>query len=96
MPCVTPQDVSIQNRLIKQHSIKIFVYNKQVTDSLTNSFLSKAKAEKIPVVGVYETMPTGDSYQSWMLTSINSCPSSISGHGRNIWMPAPTTGCRKR
>ncbi|UEP59425.1 zinc ABC transporter substrate-binding protein [Acidithiobacillus ferriphilus] len=72
-----PQDVSIQNRLIKQHSIKIFVYNKQVTDSLTNSFLSKAKAEKIPVVGVYETMPTGDSYQSWMLTETNALRNAV-------------------
>ncbi|CDQ09341.1 ABC-type metal ion transporter, periplasmic subunit (fragment) [Acidithiobacillus ferrivorans] len=72
-----PQDVSIQNQLIKHHKIKAFVYNKQVTNSLTASFLSKAKAENIPVVGVYETMPTGDSYQSWMLTETNALRNAV-------------------
>ncbi|MHB1321778.1 MAG: metal ABC transporter solute-binding protein, Zn/Mn family [Acidithiobacillus ferrivorans] len=72
-----PQDVSIQNQLIKHHNVKIFVYNKQVTNSLTASFLSKAKAENIPAVGVYETMPTGDSYQSWMLTETNALRNAV-------------------
>ncbi|MHB1281321.1 MAG: metal ABC transporter solute-binding protein, Zn/Mn family [Acidithiobacillus sp.] len=72
-----PQDVSIQNQLIKHHQIKIFVYNQQVTDSLTASFLSKAKAENIPVVGVYETMPRGYSYQSWMLAEANALRNAV-------------------
>ncbi len=64
----SPQDVSFQDDLFKQHKVKAFLYNQQVTDSLTASFLSLAEQEGIPVVGVYETMPSpGYDYQSWMV-----------------------------
>jgi len=62
-----PQDVTAQNSLFTTHQAKIFVYNQQVTDPLTQSFLALAHANQIPVVGVYETMPTGINYQDWML-----------------------------
>jgi zinc/manganese transport system substrate-binding protein len=62
------QDVAIQRDLFTQHKVKVFLYNQQVTDSLTGSFISLARANGIPVVGVYETMPEpGYHYQSWMM-----------------------------
>ncbi|MBU2739960.1 zinc ABC transporter solute-binding protein [Acidithiobacillus sp. ATCC 19703] len=72
-----PQDVSIQNQLFKNHQVKVFLYNQQVTDSLTASFLNNAKAAHIPVVGVYETMPTGYTYQSWMLAEVNALRAAV-------------------
>ncbi len=67
----SPQDVTTQNALFSGHKVKVFVYNQQVTDSLTQSFLNLAKQNGIPVVGVYETMPTpGYTYQSWMLAEV--------------------------
>jgi zinc/manganese transport system substrate-binding protein len=76
-----PQNVSIQDGLFSGHKVKAFVYNQQVTDSLTASFLSKAKAEGIPVVGVYETMPTpGYDYQSWMLAEVNALTKAVADH----------------
>ncbi|HEX3387913.1 MAG TPA: zinc ABC transporter substrate-binding protein [Streptosporangiaceae bacterium] len=63
-----PQYVSLQNGLFSGHKVKVFLYNQQVTDSLTASFLAAAHRNGIPVVGVYETMPEpGYNYQSWML-----------------------------
>ena len=35
----SPQDVSLEDGLFAQHKVKVFVYNQQVTDSLTASFL---------------------------------------------------------
>ena len=35
----------------------MFVYNQQVTDTLTQSPVALAEQNHIPVVGVYETMP---------------------------------------
>ena len=68
-----PQDVTHQNNLFAQHLVKVFVYNQQVTDSLTDTFLSAAQRAGIPVVGVYETMPTpGYDYQTWMLAEVNA------------------------
>jgi zinc/manganese transport system substrate-binding protein len=68
-----PQDVTLQNALFTSHRVKAFVYNQQVTDSLTQSFLEAAKRAGVPVVGVYETMPTpGYDYQSWMLAEVQA------------------------
>lgn len=77
-----PQDVSIQNRLFSAHRVKVFVYNQQVTDTLTQSFESTATADHIPVVGVYETMPLGYSYQRWMLTEVQALRNAVA-HGRS-------------
>ncbi len=35
-----PQDISLQNNLFKDHKVKVFLYNQQVTDTLTQSFLA--------------------------------------------------------
>ena len=68
-----PQNVSLEERLFAGHHVKAFVYNQQVTDALTASFLASAEHVGIPVVGVYETMPTpGYDYQSWMLAEVNA------------------------
>ncbi len=39
----SPQDVSLQDSLFSGHKVKAFVYNQQVTDSLTESFLTQAR-----------------------------------------------------
>jgi zinc/manganese transport system substrate-binding protein len=73
-----PQYVSLQQGLFSKHKVKAFLYNQQVTDSLTGSFLSDAKKAGIPVVGVYETMPTpGYDYQSWMLAEVRALTKAV-------------------
>jgi len=68
-----PQAVTLEDSLFSKHLVKAFVYNQQVTDTLTASFLAEAKRDGVPVVGVYETMPTpGYDYQSWMLAEVNA------------------------
>ena len=74
----SPQDVTKQNSLFTDHKVKVFVYNQQVTDALTQSFLNLARKNSIPVVGVYETMPTpGFTYQSWMLAEVNALEKAV-------------------
>ena len=72
-----PQAVTQQDSLLSRHLVKVVVYNQQVTDSLTASFLSAAKNHGIPVVGVYETMPTGYTYQSWMLAEVTALQKAV-------------------
>ncbi|MCB8880717.1 zinc ABC transporter substrate-binding protein [Acidisoma cellulosilytica] len=73
-----PQDVTKQNALLKNGAVKVFLYNQQVTDPLTQSFLELAHKAGIPVVGVYETMPTpGYSYQSWMLAEVKALTKAL-------------------
>jgi zinc/manganese transport system substrate-binding protein len=72
------QDVAAQRNLFTEHKVKVFLYNQQVTDSLTESFISLARANGIPVVGVYETMPEpGYHYQSWMLAEIRDLQRAV-------------------
>jgi zinc/manganese transport system substrate-binding protein len=72
------QDVATQRSLFTQHQVKVFLYNQQVTDSLTESFISLARANGIPVVGVYETMPVpGYDYQSWMLAEVQDLQKAV-------------------
>jgi zinc/manganese transport system substrate-binding protein len=73
-----PQNVSLQNSLFAQHKVKVFVYNQQVTDTITQSFLTLAAKYHVPVVGVYETMPTpGYTYQTWMLAEVNALRKAV-------------------
>jgi zinc/manganese transport system substrate-binding protein len=75
---LSPQYVSLQDSLFAQHKVKVFLYNQQVTDSVTTSFLAEAHRYGIPVVGLYETMPTpGYSYQSWMLAEVNALRKAV-------------------
>ena len=62
-----PQDIALENGFFSQHKAKVFVYNEQVTDALTTSIRQHAIKAGVPVVAVYETMPAGYTYQSWML-----------------------------
>jgi len=72
------QDVAIERSLFTEHKVKAFVYNQQVTDSLTESFISLARENHIPVVGVYETMPEpGYHYQSWMLAEVRALRNAV-------------------
>jgi zinc/manganese transport system substrate-binding protein len=69
----SPQDVAAEQALFTGHKVKAFVYNQQVTDSLTDSLLTLAHQNDIPVVGVYETMPTpGYTYQKWMQAEVGA------------------------
>ena len=74
----SPQDISLQDSLFTEHKVKVFVYNQQVVDSLTSSFRATAQKEGIPVVGVYETMPTpGYDYQTWMLAEVDAIQKAV-------------------
>jgi zinc/manganese transport system substrate-binding protein len=76
----SPQDISLEEQLLTKHQVRVFLYNQQVTDSLTATFLSDAIKARVPVVGVYETMPTpGYDYQSWMMAEMNALGLALRG-----------------
>ncbi len=74
----SPQDVSLEQGFFTRHQVKVFCYNQQVTDQLTDSIRQTALQSHVPVVGVYETMPVpGYNYQSWMLAELNALKKAI-------------------
>ncbi len=74
----SPQNVAAQRALFTQHKVRVFLYNQQVTDTLTQSFITLAEQNHIPVVGVYETMPApGYDYQTWMRTEVQDLRNAV-------------------
>jgi zinc/manganese transport system substrate-binding protein len=73
-----PQSVAIQEAFFSEKQADAFVYNQQVTDSITEKFLGSAGDNDVPVVGVYETMPTGYSYQRWMVAELKALEEAVS------------------
>jgi len=75
----SPQDVALEKTLLSERRVKVFCYNQQVVDPLTQSLEADALAHHVPVVGVYETMPTpGYDYQSWMLAEVHALTLAVS------------------
>jgi zinc/manganese transport system substrate-binding protein len=80
-----PQDVAIQDGLFTGGRVKVFLYNQQVTDSITVRYLALARAHHVPVVGVYETMPTdGLSYQTWMEAELAALDRAVTSHESTV------------
>ena len=83
----SPQDVATEQALFTGHKVKAFVYNVQVTDSLTQSLRALPSPNGIPIVGVYETMPTpGYDYQKWMQAEVSALSNAI-GSGTSAAYP---------
>jgi zinc/manganese transport system substrate-binding protein len=72
-----PQNIALENSFLSKHQVQVFCYNQQVVDALTASVRQNALDHGVPVVGVYETMPTGYDYQSWMLAEVHAIQKAV-------------------
>jgi len=73
-----PQDITLEDGFFTRHQVKVFCYNQQVVSNLTASIRQNAQQNNVPIVGVYETMPTpGYNFQSWMLTEVNAIEKAV-------------------
>jgi zinc/manganese transport system substrate-binding protein len=74
----SPEDITFQQSLFTSHHVKVFCYNAQVSSSVTASLKALAQSSGVPVVAVYETMPTpGYDYQSWMAAEITALTKAL-------------------
>lgn len=62
----SPQMVKKMLDEIEARKIAFFVNNTQASSSTVNNFVKKAKAKKIPVLEVRETIPDKTTYLAWM------------------------------
>ena len=62
--------VTAENQ-ITHHQIKVLIYNVQTVTPSTTKLENDARVQNIPIVPVSETMPTGKTYQTWMLDQLN-------------------------
>lgn len=64
---------------LKTHGVRVLFYNKQASNNLVQHLLDLARASNIPVVGVTETAPPGQSYQTWMLSELDATEKALAG-----------------
>lgn len=64
---------------LKERKVKALIYNKQVSEKLTQRLLALAQKSKVPVVGVTETMPADMGYVDWMLGQLDAVEKALSG-----------------
>jgi zinc/manganese transport system substrate-binding protein len=77
----SPENITLEKGFFTKHEAQVFCYNQQVVSALTVSIRQTAEANHVPVVGVYETMPTpGYDYQTWMLAEVNAIQKAVVHH----------------
>ena len=59
-------DIATFENDLKQHKVKVLLYNSQASDQSAKHVQQVALQAKIPVVGITETEPSGQHYQDWM------------------------------
>ena len=75
----SPSDVAAFEDDLKNHKVKVMIYNAQADDQAVKRLVALAKASRIPIVGVSETEPAGKTYQAWMLGQLDALDKALSG-----------------
>lgn len=76
----SPQDAAAIDTAMKNKTVKILLYNGQVTSPTTQQVQDLAKTAGIPVVGVAETIPaTYPNFQSWQIGQAQQILKALGG-----------------
>jgi zinc/manganese transport system substrate-binding protein len=71
------RDIAAFEDDLKEHEVKLLLYNKQTNTKLTQGMLDVAHRSNVVVVGVTETEPMGMSYQDWMLSQLEDLQKAL-------------------
>ena len=70
-------DIASFERDLKEHRVKVMIFNRQADDPTVQRLLALARSANIPVVGISETQPDGVSYQEWMLAQLGALDAAL-------------------
>ena len=71
-------DTAAFERDLKTRQVRVLLYNSQATGPVPKRLMRIAQAARIPVVGVTETEPAGQTYQAWMLGQLDAVDRALS------------------
>ncbi len=75
-------DIAAFENDLKTHRVKLLIYNSQATDPTAKRLRQIAEASGVPVVGVTETEPAGENYQSWMIGVLTAVDRALPKQGQ--------------
>ena len=73
------RDVAAFENDLKGHKVRAMFYNKQASSKIVQHLVALARANKVPVVGVTETIPPGMTFQQWMLSELTDTEKALAG-----------------
>jgi zinc/manganese transport system substrate-binding protein len=74
---VPPSVLKETENLFDTKQVKLLAYNQQTTGPQTEAVLAAAKRNNIPVVPVTETLPTDQTYLSWMQANLRAVSTAL-------------------
>jgi zinc/manganese transport system substrate-binding protein len=76
----SPADAAEFSKAISSRSVRVLLYNSQVTDSTTDKIKARAIQAGVPIVGVSETLPATDAnFQAWQLRQDKALLAALGG-----------------
>ena len=75
----SPADELAFEHAIRDRTVKVLLYNGQVTDEETTRIRRLATSSGVPVVAVTETIPGHEDYQSWQLRQAERILAALGG-----------------
>ena len=72
-------DVAAFENDLKGHKVRVMFFNKQASDKIVQHLVALARANKVPVVGVTETIPPGMTFQDWLLSELGDTEKALAG-----------------
>lgn len=74
----SPADNAAMDNAVRSKAIKVLLYNEQTDAPAVEALKTLAKQSGVPIVGVTETLPPGDSnFQQWQLAQINQITQAL-------------------
>jgi len=71
------RDIAAFEQDLKKRAVHLMFYNKQAGSKLVQRLVEVARASKVPVVGVTETMPPDTNFQNWMLRQLDDVEKAL-------------------
>jgi zinc/manganese transport system substrate-binding protein len=78
---VPPALLKETENLFDTKQVKLLAYNQQTTSPQTEAILAAARRNNIPVVSMTETLPTGQTYLSWMQDNLRAVSTALNDSG---------------
>jgi zinc/manganese transport system substrate-binding protein len=73
----SPSAVAAMDALVARHRIRVLLYNSQAVSPITARLRASAQRAGIPVVAVTETLPSGLTFQQWLLGEARALASAL-------------------
>jgi zinc/manganese transport system substrate-binding protein len=70
-------DLAAFEQDLKEHKVRLMFFYRQASDKIVQHLVDLAHVSKVPVVAVTETMPSGVTFQQWMLKEIDDTEKAL-------------------